>query len=113
LIVYRPFFIYHDHPFTYAATANNAVAGTSATTCSIICAVTAAISTSVTAIVDIIAVECTTAVTSWMTVRDSDCCYGHLTVPFTDSMPNAAPKSSYAFPSCVCGYLSKACCGTP
>ena len=113
MIVYRPFFIYHDHPFTYAVIANSAVAGTSATACSIICAVTAATSTSVVAIVGIITAECTTAVASWMTVRDSDCCYGHLAVPFTDSMPNAAPKSSYAFPSCACGYLSKVCYGTP
>ena len=113
MIVYRPFFIYHDHLFTYAAIANSAVAGTSAATCLIICAVTAATSTSVIAIVGIIAVECTTAVKSWMTVHDSDCCYGHLAVPFIDSMPGAAPKFSYASPSCACGCLSKACCGTP
>ena len=113
MIVYRPFFICHDHLFTYATITNSAVAGTSATTCSIICAVTTATSTSVIAIVGIITAEYTTAVASWMTVHDSDCCYGHLAVPFTDSMPNAAPKFSYASPSCACGYPSKACCGTP
>ncbi len=113
MLVYRPFFIYHDHLFTYAAIANSAVTGTSATACSIICAVATATSTSVIAIVGIIVVECTAAVASWMTVRDSDCCYGHLTVPFTDSTLDAAPKSSYASPSCVCGCPSKVCCGTP
>ena len=112
LIVYRPFFIYLDHLFTYAAIANSVVAGTSATACSIICAVTAATGTSVIAIVGIITAECTTAVASWMTVHDSDCCYDHLVVPFIDSMPSAVPKSSYASPSCVCGCRSKVCCDT-
>ena len=112
MIVYRPFFIYLDHPFTYAATTNSAVAGITATTCLIICAVTATTSTSVIAIVSIITTECTTAVASWMTVHDSDCYYVHLAVPFTNSMPNAVPKSSYASPSCACGCPSKVCCDT-
>ena len=104
--------------FTYATAANSAVA------CSIVCAVAIAASSSVVAVVGIAAVARTAAAAeswmtaravaaSWMTTRAAGCYCGRPTAPFADSKPDAAPKSSYASPSCACGCLNTACCGTP
>ena len=106
-------FIYTLLSLTNASTASSAVTGTSAAACSIICAVVVATSTSVIAVVGIIAVASIATAVNWTIGRAAGCYCGRPAAPFADSMPDAAPKSSFSFPSCACGYQSITCCGTP